>query len=53
MARYVMRGGDLRGVVVASFSEVGHPVLPCQTAVPEPPGTAMIEALAWALPGLV
>ena len=49
LARHAVQGRDLRAVVVAWFFEAGHPVLPGQAAVPEPPDAKVTEALTWAL----
>ena len=49
LARHAVQGRNLRTVVVAWFFEAGRPALPGHRAVPEPPDTAVVEALAWAV----
>ena len=46
LARNTVQGRDLRVAVVAWFFEAGRPDVPGHPAVPEPPDTAVIDALA-------
>lgn len=49
LARHAVQGRDLRLVVVAWFFEAGRATRPGQPTVPEPPETAVAEALVWAV----
>jgi len=49
LAEHARPGRDLRWTVIAWYAEAGRPVLPGELAVPEPPWSAVREALVWAM----
>lgn len=49
LAEHARPGRDLRWTVIAWYAEAGHPVLPGELAVPEPPWPAVRDALVWAM----
>jgi hypothetical protein len=49
LARHARPGRDLRWTVLAWYAEAGHPVLPGQEPVPEPPWREVRAALLWAV----
>lgn len=49
LARHAVQGRDLRAAVVAWFFDAGRPAAGDEPPVPEPPGAAVVDALAWAV----
>ncbi|MFF3768570.1 hypothetical protein ACFYYR_31460 [Streptomyces sp. NPDC001922] len=53
LARHLRQGRDRRLTVLEWFAEAGAPALPGAVRVPEPPLTAVREAVVWVLRGTV
>ncbi|MFJ4624690.1 hypothetical protein [Streptomyces sp. NPDC088812] len=49
LGRHARSGRDLRWTVIAWYAEAGRPALPGAMVVPEPPWSALHQALVWAM----